>query len=122
MHLVEQVGSGIPRMCALMKEMNLSEPTFGKEGMFTITFIRDKKNVGLNVGINVGKEILFKLSENQKLIIQILKEDPFLTAHKLSVKMSLSKRSVERLLKKISDLGIIKREGSRKDGHWVILK
>ena len=118
MHLVEQVGSGIPRMCALMKEMNLPEPTFGKEGMFTITFIRDKKNVG----INVGKEILFKLSENQKLIIQILKEDPFLTAHKLSVKMSLSKRSVERLLKKISDLGIIKREGSRKDGHWVILK
>lgn len=62
----------------------------------------------------------FKLKVPEKL--RDLAEEVCSFANDLSVKMSLNKRSVERLLKKISDLGIIKREGSRKTGHWVILK
>ena len=70
MHLVEQVGSGVPRMCRLMSDMGLPDPTFNTKGMFSITFPRtilsdvgvETENVGMeaeNVGIeteNVGME------------------------------------------------------------------
>lgn len=39
MHLVEQVGSGIPRMCRLMNDMGLPDPVFNTKGMFSIIFL-----------------------------------------------------------------------------------
>ncbi len=71
MHLVEQVGSGIPRMCRLMNDMGLPNPIFNTKGMFSITFSRmesendgvESKNVGVEVkndGVeskNVGVEV-----------------------------------------------------------------
>ena len=47
MHLVEKVGSGIPRMRRLMKEAGLPEPIFDTRGFFTVTFMkRVKENIG----------------------------------------------------------------------------
>ena len=71
MHLVEQVGSGIPRMCRLMNDMGLPNPIFNTKGMFSITFSRmesenddvESKSVGVEVendGVeskNVGVEV-----------------------------------------------------------------
>ncbi|MDP4912767.1 MAG: hypothetical protein NWR46_00105 [Saprospiraceae bacterium] len=44
MRLVEQIGSGIPRIIHLMKEAALPAPLFQKEGIFTVTLMRPLKN------------------------------------------------------------------------------
>ena len=43
MHVVEKVGSGIPRMRRLMKEAELPEPQFNTRGFFTVTFMKRAK-------------------------------------------------------------------------------
>ena len=53
MHLVEQVGSGIPRMCRLMHDLGLPDPTFNTNGMFSITFPRMKSE---NDGVESGND------------------------------------------------------------------
>ena len=56
MHLVEQVGSGVPRMRHLMNDFGLPNPIFNTKGMFSITFPRMKLN---DVGVepeSVGVE------------------------------------------------------------------
>lgn len=120
MQLVEQVGSGIPRMCSLMKEINLPEPTFGKEGMFTITFIRDNKNVANVANVANGQE--FKPTERQSLILQNIGNNNIISAKELSQIMSVNKRTIERDLKILIEKGYLKKQGATRNISWVILK
>ena len=50
--------------------------------------------------------------------------DPFLSAKEMSEKMSekegTNERTIERDLAKLKKLGILTREGGRKEGKWVI--
>jgi ATP-dependent DNA helicase RecG len=43
MHIVEKVGSGVPRMRRLMKEAGLPEPEFENKGFFTVRFTKRTK-------------------------------------------------------------------------------
>ena len=57
---------------------------------------------------DVQKDVLKELSEKQKVIIEMIIADPFLSAKAISEKMS----------EKMSD--VLTREGGRKEGKWVI--
>ncbi|WP_191014256.1 MarR family winged helix-turn-helix transcriptional regulator [Treponema zioleckii] len=66
-----------------------------------------------------------KFGDNQKssdIILELLKENPKLSAKKLSEKIGITSRAVEKLLATLVEKGFIKREGSPEDGHWEILK
>lgn len=53
-------------------------------------------------------------------IIEILKKDPFSTAGKVAYLTGVSQKAIEWHFKKMTDSGILKREGSRKTGKWKI--
>ena len=66
-----------------------------------------------------------KFGDNQKsseIILELLKENPKLSAKKLSEKIGITSRAVEKQLASLVEKGFIKREGSPKGGHWEILK
>ena len=50
--------------------------------------------------------------------------DPFLSAKAISEKMSekegVNERTIERDIAKLKKLGVLTREGGRKEGKWVI--
>ena len=68
------------------------------------------------------------LSDRQKVIIEMIIADPFLSAKAISEKMSekmsekegTNERTIERDLAKLKKLGVLTREGGRKEGKWVI--
>ena len=121
MQLVEQVGSGIPRMRSLMKEMNLPEPIFGKEGMFTITFIRDKQNVA-NVANDAASQKDEIFTDRQLVIINQIRKNPSISARELSQMMSLNKRTIERDIKVLIEKGYLKKIGTTREVSWEVLK
>ena len=51
----------------------------------------------------------------------MIANDPSLTATEMSVSMSVSARTIERELSLMRKSGIIRREGRRNDGRWIIL-
>ena len=66
-----------------------------------------------------------KFGDNQKsseIILELLKENPKLSAKKLSGQSGGTSRAVEKQLASLVEKGFIKREGSPKGGHWEILK
>ncbi len=70
-------------------------------------------------------EYVKKFGDNQKssdIILELLKENPKLSAKKLSEKIGITSRAVEKQLATLVEKGFIKREGSPKGGHWEILK
>ena len=129
MHLVEQVGSGIPRMCRLMNDMGLPNPIFNTKGMFSITFSRmesendgvESKNVGVEVK-NDGVEIEIKLNDTQSDLLEILSGNGIFSAKKLSEMMLVTQRTIERNLSFLQKNGFVKREGSDRYGKWIVLK
>lgn len=131
-------GSSHPRNSTLMRvflNMGLTEHTghgvptiirkYGK-GAFEISdnYIKckisfDKKVLELsniNVGINVG------LNKTEKTILGLLLVAPDETADELSVKVGVTKRTIERALARLQEKGKIERIGSKKSGSWVVIK
>jgi len=75
------------------------------------------------------KDDPIEFTDRQKVIIEMIIADPFLSAKAISEKMSekmsekegTNERTIERDLAKLKKLGVLTREGGRKEGKWVIM-
>jgi ATP-dependent DNA helicase RecG len=122
---MEKRGSGLTRICnetkALegyrdeLKPMFKSTPTQFQTTIFAST---DMKNVGDNVGEQIGS----KLTERQCNILNIIKESPTISGRQMSEMLSVSQRTIERDLSYLQNNGILKHEGRDNDGTWVITR
>ena len=82
---------------------------------------------------DVPKDVLKELSEKQKVIIEMIIADPFLsakaisekisekTSEKTSEKIGVTARTIENDLAQLKKLGILTREGGRKEGKLIIM-
>ena len=77
----------------------------------------DTPNVGNNVGKDVGKE----LTDRQRKICRLIQDYPRVSALGMSETLSVSQRTIERDLAELQQTNIIAREGSKSQGHWVLL-
>ena len=59
---------------------------------------------------------------NEKQVLIMLDENPSLSASEIAEHIGISKRGVEKQLKKFKELGVISRQGSDKTGLWIINK
>ena len=122
---MEKRGSGLTRICnetmALdgykdeLKPVFKSTPTQFQTIIYASTDTQD-------VGNDVGNMSVTKLSERQEKILLMLKVSPTLTAKQMSVTLSVSKRTIERDLARLTEMGILKREGKVNDGIWVVVE
>ncbi len=116
MHLVERVASGIPRMQEAMREVNLPEPEFHTEGMFTVVFKRQVKNYATD-GIVNGI-----VNENEQMIIDLLKTKPGLNASEIAESISKSWRTTMHYLKSLNEKELIEFRGAPKTGGYFLMK
>ena len=72
--------------------------------------LQKKQDVGINVGTNVG------INENE--IVQLIQNNPKITALEIAQHLNITSRQVERLISSMKKKKIINREGSRKSGEW----
>ena len=63
-----------------------------------------------------------RLNKSEKDVVEYLIDNANETAVSLSEKIDISKRTVERTFKSLQDKGIIIRDGSKRDGHWKVIK
>lgn len=82
-------------------------------------------SLGRDIVKDVVKEVEIELSERQLNIIALLALNPTTTIPEMSGKMSgkkpISIRTIERDIAYLQNHGIIKREGGRKEGRWVVI-
>ncbi len=70
----------------------------------------------------LGEKSGRKLGENQIKIIYFMEKDKFITIIKLSDKLNISTTAVEKYIKKLRRLGLIKRVGPAKGGYWEVIE
>ena len=78
------------------------------------------KEFGLKFGEEFGIKYGIKFGINDKRLLLLLNSNPSLTATEAAERIGMSLRGVEKLMKRLKDIGIVSRQGSRKNGLWII--
>ena len=73
-------------------------------------------------GKEFGVKFGVKFGVNERKVLLLLASNPSSSAGDIAEQIGLTKRGVEKQLKKFRDLGIIARKGSDKTGYWEIVK
>ena len=69
-----------------------------------------------------GKTLPVKWTDTERAILQCLADDPNLTQEELSAEIGKSLCTVRNCMKHLQDEGILRQDGARKNGKWIIQK
>lgn len=128
--LIENIGSGVLRIIdaydkSCFKFMNhfLRVSFKYRENPFEYD-LKDKVSADdtINDTINDTLKGTIKLTENEKQILNLIINNNKITREEIVNQTNLSDRTISRAIKHLQNEKIILREGSKKSGHWKILK
>lgn len=108
---VESYSSGFKRVYKECEEYNVkTEYQMRKEG-FTFIFKRNNSNIKPNKA---------PLDKEERIIIDLVKDDPYMSANKISKILNKSPRSIQRVLAKLKQNGYIDHIGQTR-GYWQVI-
>jgi ATP-dependent DNA helicase RecG len=128
--LIEKYGSGIRRILRLLKEHGLPLPEFkNQQGGFIVKIYDDtkkpefsKRNDFTEIDVVEKEQPTEKTVEKTvEKIIEVISKNPQITQSALIKETGLSRRGVEWNIKKLKELGMIKRIGPDKGGNWEVI-
>mgnify|MGYP001694421283 CR=1 FL=1 len=86
----------------------------------------EAQNEVINDGINDGiksklSHIAVKKRERIEKLLEIINESPSVASDSIAIQLGISRPTAERYLAELRRMEIVKREGSNKNGKWLIL-
>ncbi|MGN1318438.1 MAG: RNA-binding domain-containing protein [Lachnospirales bacterium] len=107
--LVEQLGSGMSRILNYYGRniFEISDHFIKITFPFNLSIIANGDNNGDNNG-------------DIKILLDIIKDNPNITAKSISEKLGLSERKISRIIRGLKERSIITRIGSSRKGYWKI--
>jgi ATP-dependent DNA helicase RecG len=123
---IEAWGRGMSIIFDECSKSNLPRPMVKEEfGGFTIEFHREKgiESIGGNSHVpeNVPGNVPENVPENRlNSIVELIKKDTNISMLDLSKKLKVNHKTIKRDIEKLKTLGILKRIGPAKGGHWQI--
>ena len=112
---MERQGSGLSKIrTAYENAANYQpglEPTFRSN---LVEFTVKLPNLNFKASSNEA------LTDNQKMLLDMLRNDPTITQKEIIERVSLSRSTVQRMIKELSELGRLERIGSKKTGSWIV--
>ncbi|MBQ5852178.1 MAG: putative DNA binding domain-containing protein [Lachnospiraceae bacterium] len=136
MKIIEQWGSGIPRLLENCKNAELREPELLEiGGSFRVNMFRNteltsnnsgevREKDGINEDVRdkfvISSDIRDKFGENAAKIAGLMCEKPESTLDEIATVIGVTRRTVEKQVKKLKEAGIVVRVGSNKCGVWKV--
>ena len=113
---IDAFGTGFERVFRLCKDTpyQYHNNQFG----FTFEFLRDQ-NETINDSIN---DPINNLSDSEKALLTLIISGRARNKQEFSSQIKKSPATIQRYISHLTEMGIIKREGSNKNGRWVIVK
>ena len=71
-------------------------------------------------GLKSEKEILRKLTDTERRIIEQIKENPFITQKELAAATGISHAGVRYAMKGLKEMGLVIRIGTNRIGKWQL--
>lgn len=108
---VESFGYGFENTFKICEEEKINYSYENTKSGFKFTFYRKSSE----------KKLYDKLNTTNKEVLEVVRENNYKTIKQISEDLHKSPETVFRSLKKLKELGYIKRVGSDYDGYWAIV-
>ena len=123
---MEKWGSGIPRVVREVCGEGLAVPVF-ECGEVDLVVNIYRKGIGPSKDRTAtdATEIATnatKLTEDEKLIIVAVKQNPSITQQALHNQTGITIGTIKRILSRLQEKGVLIREGNRRSGNWKVIK
>lgn len=108
---IEQTGHGVPLIVS----------KYGKE-VFDITENFITVTIPLNKAVkkNLQKAKEYVLNECDKKILNLIKENSYITVHELSGRIGIGMTTVTKHIRVLKEKDVVERRGSKKKGQWIV--
>lgn len=125
MHLTEGRNTGFGKIIRALEKNGSPKPIFETDDertSFAATILIHPNFITSNEGINeeINEGINETLTENEKNVLGIIRTNPSISIPVLAEKLSISRATVERAIASLKKKGRISRQGSNKNGMWLI--
>ena len=131
--IIDQWGNGLKLIADELKEYPNIKLRWKEIGLsFQVQFVNmnlnsntgthsgiDVGNVGIDVG-NVGIDVGVGTSNNEILLIELIRQNSKITVKEIADTLKLSKRQCERIIADLKHRGILSRKGTNRTGYWTI--
>lgn len=117
----EELGSGVRNIVKYSKVYSGTTPEFIDGDVFKTKISLNGTNRG-DGGVNGGVSGGVKLSEIDREVLECIKENGEFNAEEIAEAIKRGKRTVERAIKSLKELGMIERNGSDKTGSWKVIE
>lgn len=64
--------------------------------------------------------VLANSNGNERSILAMMKDDPEITVKELSQALSLSESGTKKIIERLNQKGLLKREGNKRNGRWIV--
>ena len=123
--MIERYGSGIMRVCKICKEYGVKEPDFNEisNGFQVVLYSRVENEESRGENAEDGRvENEDGRVESREKIIALMKENGQITIPQMAIALNISMKGVEKNIRRLKDLRLIKRIGPNKGGYWEVMK
>ena len=116
----ENLGSGFPLILNAWNEKHWMKPELVEQPeLMQVKLTLYLENETNQDGVKDGVK---ELSHIQEKILNEIQKNPSITTNELAQKTGIKFRTLQRYISQLQTLGFLVREGSRKDGYWVVGK
>ena len=119
---IETWGRGIEKVCNAFDDAKMRRPVFEFTcgGLNTIIY-RPNDTINDTTNDTINDTINDPVNDRQKQILKYISTNSQITTLELIEKLNVSKPTIKRDLRILSNLGFIARVGANKNGYWKIL-
>ena len=129
-HFVKEFGEGFDRICREQEANGANVPSFRTDEFIlkiTVPKVSEKVNVNdervdINVTENVTDASQKTSQKTSQKIIDLIKEDPYISTSKMAEIIGVDRRNIARNIKKLQEQGAVRRVGPDKGGFWEVIE
>ena len=113
---MKEFGEGFDRICREQEANGAKVPSFRTDELIlkiTVPKVTEKVNENVTENRNV--------TETSQKIIDLIKEDPYISTVKMADIIGIDRRNIARNIKKLQEQAIVRRVGPDKGGFWEII-
>lgn len=127
-HFVKEFGEGFDRICREQEANGANVPSFRTDEFIlkiTVPKVAEKVTVNVTEKVNATENVIYvsqKTSQKtSQKIIDLIKENPYISTSKMAEIIGVDRRSIARNIKKLQEQGVVRRVGPDKGGFWEVI-
>lgn len=121
---MKEFGEGFDRICREQEANGANVPSFRTDEFILkimVPKVAEKVTVNFTEKVNATENVIDASQKTSQKIIDLIKEDPYISTSKMAEIIGVDRRNIARNIKKLQEQGVVRRVGPDKGGFWEVI-